>query len=104
MQTHRKKRLELVVEGPVLNRTLDILDAAEVGGYTILPALGGRGRRGKWSGEGFLGGIGRMVVITTIVDESRIGPLLHEINDLIVGRHIGIVSISDVEVIRSDRF
>ncbi|HVL71507.1 MAG TPA: DUF190 domain-containing protein [Beijerinckiaceae bacterium] len=104
MQTHKKKRIELVVEGPVLNRTLDLLDRAGVGGYTVLPALAGRGRRGKWTSQGFLGEIGRMVMITSIVDESRIGPLLREINDLIVEKHIGIVSVLDAEVIRADRF
>ena len=103
METHPKKRLEIIVERPILRRVLDLLDELDVPGYTVLPALAGRGRRGKWRREGMVGEAGQMVAITCVMDESRIDAVLGPVFKL-VSRQIGIVTVSDVEVIRQEHF
>lgn len=103
MQTHTKKRIEIVLEAPALNRLLDALDRTGVTGYTVAPTLAGRGREGSWRGEGLAGDAGRKVMVICITDPARVDQVLDAIY-AIVRRHIGIVSVSDVAVIRPEHF
>ncbi len=103
MEMHAKKRVEIVVEAPLLNRLLGILDDANVSGYTVLPAIAGRGHHGSWSREGLATDAGRMVVVVLIVSPDAAPGLMTAIRPLIT-RQIAIVSVSDVQVIRGERF
>lgn len=103
MQTHPKKRIEIVVEYPALRRLLDRLDRSQVTGYTVIPALAGRGHDGPWSSEGLAGDAGRMMMVICVTDPARLDSVLEEVY-AVVARHIGIVTVSDVQVIRSDHF
>lgn len=104
MQTHAKKRIEIIIEAPSLRRLTELLDQLSVGGYTILPALGGKGREsGNWSREGLVSDAGRMVLVLCVLDQSRVDEVLDKVYAL-VSRQIGIVTISDVQVIRKEHF
>jgi PII-like signaling protein len=103
MQMHAKKKVEIVVEAPLLNRLLGILDEADVSGYTVLPAVAGRGHHGSWSREGLATDAGRMVMVMLIVSPEAISRLMEAIYPLI-SRQIAIVTVSDVQVIRGERF
>ncbi len=103
METHRKKRLEIVIEAPVVDRLLSLLDRAGVTGYTVTPALSGRGREGAWRREGLVTEAGRMVVVMTVLDPSRVDAVLEQVYPL-VARQIGILTVFDVDVIRADHF
>jgi nitrogen regulatory protein PII len=103
MQTYQKKRIEILMEAPALHRLLDKLERAGVSGYTILPALAGKGRGGSWSEEGLVGDAGRMVMILCILDPAKADTVLESIFGLL-SRQIGIVSVSDVAVIRKEHF
>lgn len=103
METFAKKRIDIFVEAPFLNRLTAYLDECEVGGYTVLPALAGRGHTGNWSREGLVSDAGRLVLVMCILDASDAESLLEGIYEQLSHR-IGIVTISNVEVIRSDHF
>lgn len=103
MEMHPKKRLELIIEAPALNRLLDLLDKQGVSGYTVLPALAGRGRQGRWSRDGLVGVAGQMIVVVCVTSEHRV-PALMEAVSKFLARQIGVVTVSDVEVIRTDHF
>lgn len=104
MEMHPKKRVEVIVEAPVLSRVIRFLDARGVKGYTILPAIAGRGASGRvWSREGQVGEAGRMVAIVAIMDESRLEPLFDDLFKL-VSRQIGILTVSDCAVVRGEAF
>jgi nitrogen regulatory protein PII len=103
MQMFAKKRIEIFVEAPALHRLTDALEKAGVKGYTILPALAGNGASGPWSREGQVGDAGRLVQIVCITDPSRAETVLDSVYTLLA-RQIGIVSVSDVQVIRETLF
>lgn len=103
MKTFSKKRIEIIIEEPILRRLTDAMVAQNVTGYTIIPALGGRGSEGAWHRENALSPAGHMVMLVCILDESRVEKVL-EAAYRIVSRQIGIVTISDVEVVRSELF
>tara|TARA_R110000868_G_scaffold7071_16_gene38742 strand:- start:1382 stop:1696 length:315 start_codon:yes stop_codon:yes gene_type:complete len=102
-QTFRKKRLEIIVEEPILGRLTDALIREKVTGYTIVPALGGYGSAGPWHRENALSRAGHMVVLVCILDERLVETVLSAAYG-IVSRQIGIVTLSDVEVVRPDLF
>lgn len=103
MERHPKKRLEIILEAPAQHRLTHILDSNGASGYTILPVLGGKGTQGAWSREGLVGGAGQMVTVICIANSDRAERILEDIMKLL-RRQIGIVSMSDVEVVRGERF
>jgi hypothetical protein len=56
-----------------------------------------------WSRDTDISGSRDMVTIVTITTEETATKALEQLSDLL-GDHIGIVSISDVEVLRDERF
>ncbi|MEJ6396825.1 P-II family nitrogen regulator [Yoonia sp. 208BN28-4] len=102
MQTHTAKRVEIVIEAPLESRLTSALTEAGVTGFTILPVLGGSGRSGHWSREGQLGRAG-MVNVICIIAPERLDSLL-EAAFAVVEPHIGVVSITDCQVLRAERF
>lgn len=103
MEMHRKKRIEILLEAPAQKRLTDLLDRLDVTGYTVLPVIGGKGHHGVWSREGLPSAAGAMVSVAVIAAEERLDEVLVPVFEL-VRRHIGIVTVSDVTVIRGDRF
>ena len=103
MQTYPKKRIEIIAEAPLESRLIELIDRLQVQGYTVLPAIGGRGHEGNWSREGLVGTAGQMIVLVCIVDPARAEEVVEAVYRLLENR-IGIVSVSDVEVIRGDHF
>jgi PII-like signaling protein len=103
MKTHPKKRIDIMVEAPLMQRVLNLLDQQNLSGYTVLPVLAGRGKDGAWHRDGVVGRAGALVMIFCIVDEQRIDEVLEPLFKL-VSRQIGIVTVSDVHVIRAEYF
>jgi Nitrogen regulatory protein P-II len=102
MQTTLKKRLEIVIEAPVLDRLTRVFDN-RASGFTVIPALTGRGTHGVWSRAGEIGDAGRMVILFAIIDPDELDETLEAVYK-VVSRQIGIVSVSDVQVVRDDHF
>ena len=103
MQTHPAKRISIIIEAPMERRLRTALTEAGVTGYTVLPVLGGSGRSGSWSREGQVSAAGGMVNVICVVSPDKKDRLL-EAAFSVVERHIGIVTISDCEVLRAERF
>lgn len=100
---HKAKRVEITIEAPMQSRLTDALIGAGVTGFTLLPVLGGAGRSGQWSREGQVSRAGGMVQVLCIVREDKLDTVLDTAFS-IVERHIGIVSITDCDVLRAERF
>jgi PII-like signaling protein len=103
MKTYPKKKIDIMVEEPLMKRVLALLDTHGVTGYTVLAALAGRGKDGTWHRDGHVGRAGAVVQISCILDESRVDAVLEPLFT-VVSRQIGIVTISDVQVIRPENF
>jgi nitrogen regulatory protein PII len=102
MQTHLAKRVEIIIEAPMEGRLTEALRKAGVTGFTVLPVLGGSGRSGQWSRDGQLGRAGMVAVICLIRPEKLDGLL--DAAFAVVERHIGVVSVTDTQVLRAERF
>lgn len=96
-------RIELIIERMAHKRACRVLEAAGMTGYTVLPAMAGFGNSKRWSRDTDLSASGDMVVIISIGDEEKVRGAMTEISN-ILGSHIGIVTLTDVEVLRPGRF
>lgn len=103
MKTHPKKEIRIICELPLSGRMRAHLDRAPISGYTMLPAIGGKGSEGAWSHEGLVGDAGQMVVFLIILDASELEAVLDDLY-AVIANQIGIITIADVEVVRPERF
>lgn len=103
MRTFPKKRLSIIIEMPFMNRLFDLLDTLDVPGYTALPALAGRGQSGSWSRDSLSSDAGRMVQVLIVLDAEKVPEVLQAVRG-VLDRQMGIVSLSDVEVLRPEYF
>ncbi|MFM2355873.1 MAG: hypothetical protein RLZZ528_1609 [Pseudomonadota bacterium] len=103
MQTHKAKRVEIIIEAPMERRLTDAITGAGVTGFTILPVLGGSGRSGHWTRDGQVSSAGGMVAFVCIIRPERLDTLLDAAFH-VLEKHIGVVSVTDCEVLRAERF
>ncbi len=102
MRTHPAKRVEILIETPMEGRLTAALERTGASGFTVLPVLGGSGRSGRWSREGQIGRTG-MVAVVCLVRPDLLDRLL-DAAFAVVEDHIGLVNVTDCEVIRRERF
>ena len=103
MQRHPAKRVEIIIEAPLEKRLLGALRGAGVAGFSVLPVLGGSGKSGEWSREGQVSRAGGMVAVVCIIRPERLDPLL-DAALAVVKPHIGVINVTDCEVLRAERF
>jgi len=100
---HTRLRLELIIERMAAKRACSILEVAGLTGYTVLPALSGFGGVTRWSRDTDMSASSDMVVIISIGADMQVRAALSELQGLL-GSHIGVLSVGEVQVLRPDRF
>jgi len=103
METHKAKQVAITIEAPMERRLRTVLEEAGVTGYSVLTVIGGSGRSGVWSAEGQVGLAGGMIQVICIIRPDRLDGLLDAVFS-VVERHIGVVTITDCDVLRAERF
>ncbi len=98
IKTTPHKKIEILVDAPLLRRIRDF--AAEYGAtsYTVLPTLGGEGGQGRWWDDQVTGGAGSKVILTMIVDDTTAASLFEVLSPLIKSYGL-LVTVMDVEVV-----
>jgi len=102
MQTTKRKKLEIIVEVLVLRRVEGFLVEAGVRGWTVLPSLAGASASGEWRSGDFVPGQEKCLIMA-IATEDVAACALDKLSAFFAD-YPGVVCISEVEVIRSDRF
>jgi nitrogen regulatory protein PII len=103
MQTHKAKRVAVIIEAVMQSRLTKAMQDAGVTGFSVLPVLAGSGQSGEWSRDGQVTRGSGMVQVVCIVRPERLDALLNEAFPM-VERHIGVITVSDVDVMRAERF
>ncbi len=100
---HKAKRVAVIIEAIMQRRLTDAMIKAGVTGFSILPVLGGSGRSGDWSREGQVSRGTGMVQVVCIVSPEKLELMLEKVFP-VVESHIGVITVSDCEVMRAERF
>jgi nitrogen regulatory protein PII len=99
---HARKRIEIVVEAVRAEAVTELLDRLGATGWTVLPVHAGRGRQGiRRAGDP--GGVDDNVVILCIASAELAARVVAAQAELLDARP-AIVTLSDCEVLRPDRF
>jgi PII-like signaling protein len=102
MELHRKKRVELIVEASCVPRLVEMIEAAGAKGYTVLHEVSGKGNRGVRN-DSHLTDVFRNMMIIVIAAEPIALQIISRSQRLLED-YAGIVTVSDVEVIRDEHF
>lgn len=100
---HAKKRVEIFVEAPALQQVLGALDAASVQGYTVVEAKAGKGLAGSWRLDDSFNNATNVLVVVCILDATKVEAVVASVYE-IVRRQIGVLTVSDVMVVRPEHF
>ncbi|MBU6373691.1 MAG: hypothetical protein KJS97_13275 [Alphaproteobacteria bacterium] len=102
MQTHRRRKIEIIVESAILKRTEALLTECGVHVFTVLDGREGRGLAGRWEDENVADALEqRMIVaVTTAEVAEKVFARMAEI----FARYPGVIYASDVDVLRAERF
>jgi nitrogen regulatory protein PII len=103
MEMHDAKRVEIMIESIMEKRLTTLLTETGVTGFSVLPVSGGSGRSGLWSREGQIGRAEGMSCVVCLVKPDRLETLLDAVLS-VLDRHIGVVNVTDAQVLRAERF
>lgn len=95
----------IITESTIEERVIRLIKSLGIKGYTVYRGVTGEGDRGVRSGSGGIGMFGSNVKIETIVSsEEDADTIMHEIVKKYFTNFAGIVYVSDVRVIRANKF
>ena len=100
---HIRRRLELIIERKALPRASKVLEQAGLKGYTAISAIAGFGQGDHWQRDTDLSSSRDMVVVISIGEADVIDAALEQLQHLL-DQHIGLLSVSDVQIMRPQRF
>lgn len=102
MQTALRKRIDILADAPLVPSIVAAFDAAGISGHTVFPALSGAGHTGSWSEERLTAAESKCLVMAITSAESA--DALIEALAPLLDSHRLLLTISEVAVIRGDRF
>ena len=97
-----RRKIEVLIDAPLLPRLMAIASGVGIGGYTLLPALGGAGRSGRWTEDQVTGAQSKLMFMAVMSEDKAtaltdaLGPLLESHGLLLIA--------STVEVVRGGKF
>ncbi|QLC24180.1 hypothetical protein HFP57_03480 [Parasphingopyxis algicola] len=102
VETVTRKRIEILVDKPLAH--VPIRAAADVGiaGYSLIPVQSGAGRHGSWRNDR-ISGAENKVIFLTIASEEKADALVDQLAPKL-DSHSLLLTVSDVQVVRGDRF
>lgn len=100
--TITRKRIEILLDAPLLPRVAALLEAAGVNGHTVIAAQSGHSRAGEWSEDALTGAASKLLVMA--LANADASARLTELIAPLLDSHRLLLAIGDVEVVRGDRF
>lgn len=100
--TVQRRKIEILVDMPLLRRVTEAAEAAGVSGHTLLPTLGGAGQAGSWSDDQITGAQAKAIFVTVTTAEKA--QALIEALAPLLDSHGLLLMTSLVEVVRGGKF
>ncbi|MEP3245498.1 MAG: hypothetical protein ABJN40_01745 [Sneathiella sp.] len=94
----KRKKIEILVDAPLLKRVRDLVSSAGVFGYTLYPTVGGEGESGRWQDDQVTGGAGSKILFVTIIEIEDTERLLSILTPLLEEYGL-MITVSNVDVL-----
>lgn len=102
MQMHQRKKIEITIADAYVEKVSAILEGEGVKGFTVFRAEGGRGSSGAWRNDPVTRAEQHTLVSAVMPEESAARVL--EALARLFQRYHGIAVVSDVTVMRAEKF
>jgi len=102
VNTVQRRKIEILVDAPLVRRVIAAAEAAGVTGYTLLPTLGGAGHGGHWSDDQVTGAEAKLMFVT-ITNDAKAAALTDALAPLLESHGLLLVS-GIVDVVRAEKF
>jgi hypothetical protein len=100
--TVSRRKIEILVDAPLVRRVIAAAETVGVTAYTLLPTLGGAGHGGSWSDDQVTGAEAK-VMFVTITNSDKAAALTDALAPLLQSLSLILVS-GEVEVVRPEKF
>jgi hypothetical protein len=97
-----RRRIEVLVDRPLVPLIVDAADKAGIAGYSLLPVSGGAGMSGTWSDDEISGAQSKQIFLA-VASQERTDRLVELLSPLL-DSHGLILFIGTVEVVRGARY
>ena len=98
MEFQTRSRINILIEAPFLRRVMDLLDAEDVEGYTVLPALAGKGEKGRWNRDGMVTDVDRQVLVYAVMEPERVDAVLAKVSAQLSGS-VTLMTVEQVQLV-----
>ena len=102
VQTVTRKRIEILVDTPLVPRIVSQLKAADISGWSLIHVDSGGGRTGEWQNDDVTGASAKTILLA-IASESKTAALIDAITPLLDSYRM-LLTVWDVQVVRGNRF
>lgn len=102
IQTVSRKRIEILVDTPLVPRVVAQLKAVDISGWSVIHVDSGGGRAGAWQDDDVTGASAKTIVLV-IASEAKTYGLIEAIAPLLDSYGM-LLTIGDVQVVRGERF
>ena len=100
--TTERRRIEVIVDAPLLKAVLAAAKTAGLVNYTLLPTLGGSGAGGRWTDDQVSGAQSK-VLFVAVASEGTAQKFVDVITPML-DSHGLVLFLSSVSVVRSQKF
>ncbi len=97
------KKVEIVVRGEDLPFVIDLLERAQISGYTIVHNLSGKGSHGFHEGHLLFNEEDTLAMVISVMPEEKALSILEGLTPFL-NKHSGVVFVSDTMVSRLEKF
>jgi PII-like signaling protein len=102
IQTFTRKRVEILIDGPLAPRLIQAAADAGIAGYTLIPVQSGAGRSGAWRDDAVSGAQAKMIFLT-IASEEKANRFVEALAPNLEAYGM-LLTMADVQVVRGERF
>lgn len=102
IQTVMRKRIEILVDTPLAPRIVAQLKAVDISGWSLIHVDSGGGRSGEWQHDDVTGASAKTIVLV-ITSEAKTEKLVEALAPVLDSYRL-LLTVSDVQVVRGERF
>lgn len=97
-----RRRIEVLVDRPLVPLIVDAANTAGIAGYSLLPVMGGAGLGGAWSDDEISGAQAKLIFLA-VASQDKTDRLVELLSPLL-DSHGLILFIGTVQVVRGARY
>lgn len=97
-----RKRIEILVDTPLLPRIVDLIRSVDISGWSVLHVDSGGGREGSWQHDDVTGAAAKSILLA-VANEAKAKALTDAIEPILESHGL-LLLVGNVEVIRGDKF